>query len=783
MKNYSDFLNLLDSLTSVDLENILNDYNLVKSKGCKIFYVVDTYDLINYALPFIDSDVTSKNKNDYSQHTIAYETVFANREAFNFSLLDEYKEELISINNNISFKLKNFAKIKEQFFSLILDDKSGEEQKSDKLFIRDNLESFVAMYIFLEHGTNIYDRFNNLIKEKLNIESFKSKDLKIDKLINSLFKEKRRSSLTNKIFDIFVDKNSLRLSSLNSEYDKYCYLENTYRDISVIDRVINVNKLLKEHKIIFHYLSSAPRKTNQIFDIVSSLEDNHSKINRNIMQLYLLNFFNNLDLKGAEISFFIKSLIDLKNISAKNNDDSDYSIKNPAIIPFANILIAKMRNDKTRLESTFFFKTYFDYREKFEKIIEKGSRRNVELVQYLNDFDKKLKTELSTNKIPVLPIEVDCIQQAYSLKKKMFKKDVENTIKIPIGSDIIRNSFQHLPVLVCSDDEQNNLYDFFNQITNFPHNEPIEIYDIGESIGRVLNTNVSSDVQYIILTFLNLIIHQKDSDLCFSEKLVIENLEKYKKLKSKSSIFYTLDENSNKIIYSFSSNEKLEKEVDYLLLWFYRRNRLFEKTHKLIKKYEKSEDPRFFHGIGLVYIAEAYDLHDRGDCKQANEKFNAANKKLESAYQKYIEKEEKTHPISLKQLLTKQKISVLNTLICSKLMLLKSNNIESVKNNEVLFELRNYMDIMKYEVKTKLHNINYNKYVTFIHTEAKLEYYEALYLFENKKYTEALNKISHSTKKAYYFENSSYLTKDRFEEILKQTASLRMKIFKALNYI
>lgn len=784
MYNQDDFLNLLNSLSEQDLKNVLSDIKF--SEHNKIYYVVDTYDIVNYTLPFVDSNISLRNRGNFSQHTIAYETIFSN-DRFNFSLLDEYKEELVSISNSLSSKLKNFQKTKERFFKLLMNENSleGEDKNDIKLFVRDNIETFTVLYIFLEHGTNVYDRFNELLSKRLNIESFKSNDSILDEFINQKFKECRKTNFTDKMFDLFVEKYFINLSSFKSEFDKYCYLENTYRDIAVIDRVININKIIASKNICFHYLSSAPMKTNKIFDIIGkNYEDENYRVNRNIMQLYLINFLSGSKYTKEECSIFIKSLIELKNISVEKKQ-LVFTSDNQFVISIFNSILDKFNKDKKALENKFFYKIYLKYRSKFENAINNGIANNLEFTSYLNNFDEKLKTEFRNTpfETKINLTEIENIKQTYYLGKKFISESKsENTIRIPLGQDYIRNSFQHLPMLFYfnNTDNINKLhiyYKFLNELSNYSHNEIIEIKEFENYLSSVLKNNLPYEIQYLVLTCLNLIVSKKDETISFSEIDVIESLEKFKKIKSYSHSEFVVERkdmsNLNKLKFEKKANS-IDQEIDYILLWLYRRQKNYSKAKSLYKNYSQTNDPRFFHGIGLVLLSEGYE-HIEIDSSSI-EVFINSIVYLEKALNLYINVEAETFDINLKQLLIKQKLAILNSIINANLQIISVELVNRSFNQTLLSRQRVIMDYIKFELDKSLPQISYNRFDTFNHTESLLEYYEALFLIEQNKFNEALIKISYCTKRAYSFRESKYLKKDRYREVMELANSARLKI-------
>ena len=144
----SEIYNFLSNFRPNNILNIIEDIKLIND-GYKIYYIVDTYDIVNYALPFIDeSKIDINDKSQLSHKAIAYDCIFNNNEDKNLLILDEYKLELLSIKNNIFERLKGFSKVKKQLYRLFQQDKIRNESNVDNIvkLIKDNFEIIIAIH-------------------------------------------------------------------------------------------------------------------------------------------------------------------------------------------------------------------------------------------------------------------------------------------------------------------------------------------------------------------------------------------------------------------------------------------------------------------------------------------------------------------------------------------------------------------------------------------------------------------------------------------------------------
>lgn len=803
-----EFESFLSGFTIEELENIRYDSSQIYC-GNKINYIVDTYDIINYTLPFTDSKFSkNENRNLLSQFTIAYEVVFSNSERFNFALANEYNEELSNIIDNLNGKIKNFPKIKDRLLKNILDNPLiNESEKSD--FLQKNIELFTVVYIFLKHGNNIYDRFNFFLENDLSISVFDSGDKVTDNIVTEVFKNIQTSNLTSELFDSFVEQSKMKLISFDQDIERYCYLDNTYRDISVVDRVFKANEKLEKDNVSFRYLSSAPYKTSKIFNILSKKIDvkGYKKFNRNIMQLFLLNYILDNTVDVEESNDLVDNLIQFKlmqkEINTPNFDKENYY--NTKVITSLNDTFSNYRDN---LEKSFFYKTFFNYKSKFDTAIDKyEANDSIELINYFKQFDgvnEGLYTDIGiqNNLSPMLKMN-----QTFYLSQKFKPSSIaENLVRIKYGKDIIRNTFHHLPNLLFLDfKEKSDLMVNFHQLLDtlssnsklVGFKSPSFRDEFKKIINQLSNNHSSLEIQsvdFLILSYLNIITEKEEStnlkdaydQLTPQDEVgLIEILLQHKSILEKSfgAAKIVAENGETKLIYT-SRRSKMIAEIDYLLIWLYRRNLSFDKAIEIGNVYigNNVQDPRFFHGMGLVYHSRAYFyLEQNREFSIIENEFSQAKEMMFLGIDFYYEKIENSEVLPVERnLIYKQIVGLLNTAIDSNLrrMAIKDS---ADKKFALIDESRRLLIFLK-DVITKVKYNDYTSLETINHTECELEYFEALRMFKRGELRESLSKLNHSTTRSRNYMDSKYLVMDRFKALSSKINGLRDDCIKTLYF-
>lgn len=811
MTSTADFLKFLENLSVDNLDDVLEDCKYI-IKGNKIFYIVDTHDIINFTLPFITSNWKNNSLNNFSQHTIAYEVIFTNKDRFNLSLLDQYKVELSNIQSNIIYKLKNFPSVKDKLFAEITNVESKMQNKSEgKYFITKNIEAFTSLYIFLIYGSNIYERFNKFVKNYLNIKTFNSPDEKLNTFINTIFENSRQTNFTDKLFDTFVNDSFLKLATLGSDYERFCYLENSYRDIVVVDRINTVNSKLKTVNIKFQYLSSAQNKTMQIFKSAKTIKNDEIELceSRNIMQLYLLNYILDLNSTIDESRELILALKIYKEQSEERKKlffESD----NSNMIKIISKLVNTYDSYKIDLEKSFFYKTYFKYKDIITELQNNNQidETQQKVIDYIDRFNTSIdKTEFKVaNVISNIEI-VSKLNKTFNIEKGFLRiSKANNIINIPIGKDIVKNFYHHLPFLLLIDSVKeeeyfHSFYKFVDEFSNYPLNIGIPTNEFSDlfnlvamDLAKLKNRSIPSfSFQFLILTFVNLITIPNSSeninidmdiDLPDSEKELIDDLLKTKQIYSYTSgKTYILEQNGNKYLRPQKHESEFTKEIDYLLIWIYRRNLNFDNAINLASANIYENEPRIQQGLGLALISKAYYIiDDKQNEKEIIKLFNLGIKHLEKSFFLYDGREQSFPLGSKSNLLIKQKIAILNAIIDANLRIYEYNNV-GINELSLFQTLRNYLTILKKFVSELLKFQQYEDLDTINHTESELEYFEALYFIAIGDIFNAIRKLSYASKRTFYFTNNKQHISDRFKRLAQKIEEKRFEIFAKKNIV
>ena len=204
----------------------------------------------------------------------------------------------------------------------------------------------------------------------------------------------------------------------------------------------------------------------------------------------------------------------------------------------------------------------------------------------------------------------------------------------------------------------------------------------------------------------------------------------------------------------------------------------------------------FYQGLGLsllskfLYLTENYESTDLISFEAQNIDLlkNAEVAFIESIHlhKLYLNSKSKTISHEIKKLIIKNIASLYNSLSN---IFLKYYSLhiyhDHFTNDELLIEVRR---IVKIEIDDcfKSMDMDFELVPTFNHTEAVLEYFEALHFYKAKKLDSLINsftKIMHATNRVSKFQHkNSSMNKNSFE-IITQINKLRVSILKDLGYI
>lgn len=826
MSEENNIHSFLSNFSIKQLQGVIEDIKLDKD-GYEIFYIVDTYDIINYSLPYSQGEFEIEKSKAITHRAIAYDTIFDKNEKKNLILLDEYKLELLSLKNQIYEKLKDFPKIKQKLIELIQSKGIENEKNFRKVasIVKSNFDIIIALQIFVEYGDNIYQRFTNLLNN-LTIFEFKTDDKEFDIIANNIFDNTRTTYLTSIIYDKFVEKIKYKLYSMESDYERFNYLENAYRDIAVIDRIIgitkNFNENHKDKKIIFQYLSSAPYKTSSLFEILKDLEIGiNYNFNRDIFQCFLFNCFKKINKEKDSTNEIIDLLYDTmleKSYIEKsiNIIDKNYKNKESDFINNINSLLIDSEND---IKNTMIFNSYEKHRKTLNNAllqIQSTNQRKIlsDFFNRTNDFIQNEST-LLLNNFETATLSIQKYRQTFRLSKRAFDNKELYEVQIPFGKDIIRNTFQHLPVLPFID-EKNEYTRPINEICTLITQPPcrkLKKDDFNEVIKRIIQQLSETPtisikgitIEFIILSYLNLITKPSKTlefsaleNFNNSENEILDALKAQRSIIAKTMISGVPDKNNNKLEIK-ERNVQFLKELDYLILWLYRRNNNCSKNEKNILckecKYDEiisfgknciskyNNDGRFYHGLALALHSKAYAKllycnKDKQNLKKIIKLLSKSNQLLLKSLDYYNSAVKITVDNIKLQLLIKNIIAVHNTITDCKL---REYELSEFKNENLLLEANNHVKIIKENFKHIDENIN--EYPTINHTFAELLYFESMLYFDKKDFFKSYDKISKATLIIYNFENRKENIPENFYSIIHKINNLRYDLFVKMNLL
>ncbi|CAL2078394.1 hypothetical protein T190611E02C_10681 [Tenacibaculum sp. 190524A05c] len=766
---------LLDFYTIDELQVVKSDL-IEHFKGINSVYVIDTFDVINYTLPFINKNSFDKDSK-LALTTIFYENVFSIYKDYDIILANEYREELSNIVESFQMKITNFSSIRNKLLSFIEESISSTDKKINKEIFYNEFELIIVLYIFIEKGKNLFDRFNDFI-ESLNIHDFTSDKVKNGELIIDAFRNNQPTELTNNLLESFADSQKYKLASLDSDYERYCYLDNTYRDISVIDRIYNINNEIQEEKTRVKYLSSTPQKTGEIIKLLKKETKNtNCAFNRNINQVFLLKYLIEKSENEKESVDNINTLIDIKLVEKSISEEQ----KNASFLKSINNSLESFKKDLT---NSYVFDSYSHYDVLFKSFLNKEDVSKADLLnikKIIEKIDDNIPTKLLTDKLS----SKLKFSQVLKLSHKLNDAINPSSIFINTGDDIIRNIFHHLPYLIfCGIENEpyiDEFYHFLNSITNSSEPVGASSKNFKKEIDRILShlsykkmTLSQQNIDFLILTFLNLVMETKSEHT--DENQLIGLIESQVVILNNAKISFEKNEDKITVV---KNNDKHIDDFNYMLLWLYRRTKQYKKSVQVINRnpaYKNSY--RFIHGLALTEHAKAYDYIDKEEFSLAVKYLQKSKHLLTVAFERYQEVVFTNK--NLRKLILKQKVGILNTYIDANLRIIEVTN---TPNHQSLKESRDQLNIIKKSIELELPQIDYETLETINHTESELEYYEALLHFENENYLDSITKLNYTVDRLKIVTKSKTLLEDRFKGIEKKVNSLRYKNLVALKII
>lgn len=798
---------LLD-LSVKDLTLIKSDIELIINEKFKLTLAVDTHDILNYYTPFID-----KNIHKYKEDAIVKRIVMHHR-VFNFEsdshnlitdkilLLNEYLSELLFLKGDFENKLQQFKNYPESVFKL-------RSQVSNILNIKKNinltpsqLDTLILFLLVNVRGKSLEEFYNFL-----NNKTYLTSDL--DNLLTSfddykkMLLEPPNNKVTDDIYTKYIDENKFTLSRQGDGISMFNSLNNTYVDIQAICKVIDYNSYLQNDKHLLLYISTA-KKTRSISEIIDKESlfktiqgrDNYNII-RTIPQVFtikiLLNEYQNN--KNSDPIHIVEDLIDIR--SEVNNHFIPRAASSGGIIAF-DMIKNVFDNYNKILKGHFLYDVFSQIKNQpIHPIVNKDKISPEKVIKYLDNYYENES---------IVHINFDMHIRNY--KKKFLLSSLFSgnafVLKVRYGNDIVKNSFHHLPYLIFISpnyrtDVLPSIYQFLNKISNIPDdNQKIDEGKIKllRHVGQFNFDNMKKEMvlkQYvknaIIDKYLYALLSKSENSINsmsfrqIYEDDIIKDIEKLKliitSIPLESDLVHDSKENR---VYIAKNEYEISYELDYILLWFYRRNRKNSEAlslgEKLIK--ERNNDGRFFHGYSLALVQEIYELLENVNINEDYilNKISTIINHLEHAKDLYYDllKESSIPKNSYQEILVYKSISAVYNTLADVLIRKYELLYKPEKSNDykILRSARNYLEESKKIIK-KISENRYEYFPILNITEAELEYFEALHFYKSDL-DFARKKISNALSRTEFANNN--IIEKRFKAKIQAIRLLKSTIDK-----
>ena len=692
----SDYHFILNCFNPDEIDAVISDMEL-HNQGYEFLYAIDTYDIMENYLPYYQMELFSKNdKNSQAQKFICYDYFFSDLNKTNCILLDEYKIELFSVKNKLNNSLRDARAVIKNLEDL----KKGssdffENKEKAAAFFKKNLEVILLLLILSDKTDSILREFFSFMKKRLNISEVQVKRQSDKEVVDQIFSSSVCTQFSINLFERYITDNKRYLLTIQNPDEREIFMKKTFRDIQAVERVIQTNKKFTEKNLKYKtiYLSSA-KKTNEIFKSIHSLNDVEAtsnlvyeyNINRNIYQFFLFDRLKQEFHNDAENAILL--LKDLKDLLLKLSKSSKlYESGLRDQIEYKTLTrIKRFFDDKSDVLDNHFIYGIFDkYKNTFSHLNSANLHAldKNELFQILEEVDKNKNTYKS--RIFALEFSLSQLNQTYDVVETFWgAKDYEPAYRY--GQDIIRNPYQHLPILLMIGEQFNSplkdkLYLFLNlnvEIKDSDH-PTLKGYvrDILTELDKLqTKSQYTKSLKSLIISYLNFVAQTKhktsnssvqDFYRDLEEKLIFDLEKQYAMIKHQfSKIDYNRATHGDNLEL-ITEPVDLLTEIIYILLWLYRRN-LSEDNglQKAIGLIDTNfDDPRIYQGIGLCYVSKVYKLLKLKNHTLEDEiRINAdlAIQYLKSAQKKYKLLINTTPTTDTSFLIIKNFIAVLNSL-------------------------------------------------------------------------------------------------------------------------
>lgn len=810
----SEYNFLLNSYSGSEVEAVISDLER-SSGGCHLLYIIDTYDILENYLPYTQAELFSKRDiNFYAQKFICYDYFFGQFNSTNTILLDEYKVELLAAKNKLNRHLRearavlqNLEKLKKETNDFFTNTEKTEE------FFNKHFEVILLLLILNDKSNSILDEFFFFLKNRLHITEVIGRDGKDTDMLAGIFAGCRHSKFAITLFSGFIEENKASLLTAKDYDERHIYLENTLRDAQVIERIWKINEAFEKRGMNYYaiYLSSA-KKTGELLKVLNTLKRKVGEdtgdigFHRNIYQYFLYDRirseYKEDTRAGRSVLESLRELIVKINTGNVGEPSSPSGEKETAEVLG---IVKKLFNEKSNIiDNHFYLSVYEKYKKTFDNLNESDAKKLIdknEIIKIIREVDKNKK--IYNNKVFNLGFNLSQLNQTYDMVETIAKLD-DFEPEYRYGSDIIRNPYQHLPLLLLVHYKthpvlRQALYTFLNCTIeiNFERSKlKTQARNLLAEIARLpLSEPATKLMRSLLITYLNFVAQTKDKSLTAKEQetntrqletITIEDLEKQYEITRYQ--FQKLDfektAEAGKVEFK-QDNQELLTEIVYLLIWLYRRNgRELEgiELGRILLKEEK-DDPRILQGLALCYISHVYNLLKKrghtGTAKLEIEKnTDLAFLFLKAAGEKYRTMINEHGEADSSMLLIKNYIAVLNSLAD---MSLRKYELEIGRDISLIEMARLHIDEIK-----ELFNaakLLYNNYPTYSATELEIEYYEAQHYYSVGEIGKAHQKVLNAMSRAEILRkipDSAKYVDEIFLQKIKNLNELATNIFKQL---
>ncbi len=745
-------LSILFKMGVEDVKVMQKDFILLKNK-VKIFYVVDTYDVIEFCFPTL-TNISEQVESSIATSFLAYNFFFFHNKNKPV-ILNEYKVELFGIWNEVHREANN-----------LMDNRSREAEmelikaklKKDKENLGRNIGLLLSLSLgFLSESALL--QYKRVLNERLQIDRFETENeddrLILEEIFNSTFSTRKVSEL----FEDFCHESRLLISG-KSDKDRYAYLENAFRDIVVFERIVNINNAIQKRKdlkekYVFLYMSSTPKQSVKIASLFAKagrLTDIYEYLNypilRNISQFYLGELIEGSTEENNQSDKFKQEQLNKCLEILEHGDSRDRLAEKLADTLYneINIFNDKINLNRNELENTYLLcNSYYAYRNRILSAIESKEElfdfemRGI-VIDLFAELDKN-KNENSRVLLTLSNYKEEFVFQSKIMRYLTAVREHKNIIKLMPGLDPVRSYVQLYPVLLfypyLGKQSFSPLLNFFTDVIK-PHLNDMNIKPYRASgLKRMDVFTLDSYERRLYYLFLDLVIPDEESrnGRWKNEQELILNLQKLYLINSKRNARFTYSDNKGSMDVFLFPQREFEIEVVYFISWLYRRARLYadalEYVNKIIDSFEFS-DPRLLHSRALSYISLIYE-NRKSPKSEMLIWINQALKDLTHALTRF----ESDYKQTANELLMHVIIGIKNTKCDLQTKLFDTDNTRHA--NIITNETRPMLNSFKHDLKGL--NEDYAEYHTYNHTEVDLEYCEALIALTSGNMEEAKRKI------------------------------------------